>query len=82
LLSGAPGRRRKKVAPEGLLRVVEQRLHGGGGAVVLLDVLVVLVGVSCAYPAAAGRNDAVTNAPTITARARGMTVYRPEEPDC
>jgi hypothetical protein len=53
-----------------------------GGAVVLLDVLVVLVGVSCAYPAAAGRNDAVTNAPTITARARGMTVYRPEEPDC
>jgi hypothetical protein len=42
----------------------------------------VLVDVSCANAAAAGTNDAVTNAPTSSARLRGMTLYRREKPDC
>ncbi len=56
-------------------------LVDGGAVVVVVDVVVV-VGVSCAYPAAAGTSDAVTNAPRITARARGMSLYRRQEAHC
>ena len=57
---------------------------GAAVVVVVVDevVVVVVVDVSWAEAAAAGANDAVIRAPTITTRLRCMTLYRPEGPEC
>ncbi len=62
-------------------------LEAGGAVVVVVDgvvvvVVVVVVDVSWAEATAAGTNDAVISAPTITKRLRCMSLYRRERPRC